>query len=74
MSHPSQQLLTTGTLIERAGKIYGKRTAILDDGATLTYGQYVDRIARAAAVLEKMGVNLGSVLASSAATPFVMPS
>ena len=59
MSHPSQQLLTTGTLIERAGKIYGKRTAILDDEATLTYGQYVDRIARAAAVLEKMGVKPG---------------
>lgn len=51
--------LTMGAVLRRAAALFGNRPAILDREGNMTWSQYVDRIARAASVLNGLGVNAG---------------
>jgi acyl-CoA synthetase (AMP-forming)/AMP-acid ligase II len=54
-----------GALVDRAEALYSARTlwVSVDDGTTLTYGQFADRTRRAAVALASFGVQAGSHVA-----------
>lgn len=53
-------MLTMATALRRAAAIFGHRPAILDRERELTWSQYVNRIARAAGMLHKLGLKPGA--------------
>jgi long-chain acyl-CoA synthetase len=52
-------MLTLSSLLQRAARQYGARTAIRDAEGDLTWAAYVKRISRSAHVLSKLGVGPG---------------
>jgi len=52
-------MLTMTSALERAARVYGSRPAIIDSEATYSWSEFVDRIARAAAMLKDLGVGPG---------------
>jgi len=51
--------LTMATTLERAGALFGERPAVIDREGTMTWAEHVERVARAAAVLQGLGVRPG---------------
>lgn len=56
---PAKYRLTMATALQRAAALFGARPAILDGEMNMTWSQYVDRIARAAGVLNALGLEPG---------------
>ena len=52
-------MLTLTSALDRAARLYGSRNAIIDDERTYTWREFVDRVARAASVLNDLGVRPG---------------
>jgi long-chain acyl-CoA synthetase len=52
-------MLTLPSLLQRTARLYGGQTAIRDAEGDLTWAAYLDRVARAAAMLSKLGVRPG---------------
>ncbi len=52
-------MLTLSSALQRNATIYGNRPAIIDTEGRFTWAEYVDRIARAANVLQTLGVRRG---------------
>ncbi len=52
-------MLTLSSALQRNATIYGNRPAIIDAEGRFTWSQYTDRIARAASILQNMGVKQG---------------
>jgi long-chain acyl-CoA synthetase len=50
---------TLATILERAARLYGKRTAVIDGNWRCTWSEYLERISRAAGVLTGRGVGSG---------------
>lgn len=55
-------MLTMATALQRAARMYGERPAILDASGDLTWSAYVERISRAAGVLQGLGLAAGDRL------------
>ena len=52
-------MLTLVSAMDRAARLYGARPAIIDREATFTWSEFLDRVARAAAVLRDHGIRPG---------------
>ena len=52
-------MLTLVSAMDRARRLYGARTAIIDREATFTWSEFLDRVARAATVLHSHGMRPG---------------
>lgn len=52
-------MLTLATALERAARLYGSRTAIIDGEWCNTWSEYLQRITRAAGVLKILGIKTG---------------
>jgi long-chain acyl-CoA synthetase len=52
-------MLTLVSAMDRAGRLYGARPAIIDREATFTWSEFLDRVARAATVLRDHGIRPG---------------
>ncbi len=52
-------MLTLVSAMDRAGRLYGARPAIIDREATFTWSEFLDRVARAATVLRDRGLRPG---------------
>ena len=52
-------MLTLTSTIQRTVRLYGDRIAILDSERHFTWGQFTERVARAATVLRSLGVESG---------------
>ncbi|MFQ5534328.1 MAG: class I adenylate-forming enzyme family protein [Sphingomonadales bacterium] len=52
-------MLTLSSALVRAVNLFGARTAIVDDEGTCNWREFVDRVARAATVLQDLGVRRG---------------
>ena len=52
-------MLTMVSAMDRARRLYGARTAVVDDEGTLSWGEFVDRARRAASVLDGLGIGAG---------------
>jgi long-chain acyl-CoA synthetase len=53
-------MLTLTSILKRTARLHGDRPAILDSEGKLTWVQFVDRVARAAAVLRSRGIECGA--------------
>lgn len=52
-------MLTLTSMIKRTLRLYGEQTAVLDQEGSYTWRQFADRVARAASVLQALGVAPG---------------
>lgn len=52
-------MLTLPSALDRAARLYGARPAIIDDERHLSWRQFADRVARAATVLQDLGIRAG---------------
>lgn len=52
-------MLTLTSALDRARRLYGPRRAIVDRERIFTWNEFIDRVARAAAVLQSLGVKRG---------------
>jgi long-chain acyl-CoA synthetase len=52
-------MLTLTSALERAMRLYGRRTAIRDAERDFTWAEFTDRVARAATVLHDLGIRRG---------------
>ena len=52
-------MLTMSSALDRCARLYASRAAIIDAEATFTWVQHLDRVARAAGVLQAMGLRPG---------------
>src|SRR5579871_4610136 len=52
-------VLTMSSALDRCARLYASRAAIIDAEATFTWVQHLDRVARAAGVLQAMGLRPG---------------
>ncbi len=52
-------MLTLTSMLQRATRLYGGRIAIVDPEGRFTWNDFVDRAARAAGVLESLGIRPG---------------
>lgn len=52
-------MLTMTSILDRALRLYGDRTAIIDEDKEYSWSEFYDRISRAAAVLADLGVGQG---------------
>ena len=52
-------MLTMVSALDRARRLYGARTAIVDYEGRFSYGEFTDRVMRAAAVLQSFGIGPG---------------
>ena len=55
----TETMLTLTSMLSRAARFHGDRTAIVDREGRFTWNDFVDRVARAAGVLESLGVKRG---------------
>jgi long-chain acyl-CoA synthetase len=53
-------VLTLPSMLERTLRLYGAAPAVVDDERNFTWREFVDRVARAAAVLQGCGVTAGA--------------
>ena len=60
----SNSSLTMASALARAARLYPKRPAVLDAEGSLTWAQWVERIARAAGVLAGLGIGRGDRFAT----------
>ena len=54
-----ETVLTLTSMLSRAARLNGGRTAIVDPEGRFSWNEFVDRVARAAGVLESLGVKRG---------------
>ena len=52
-------MLTMVSAMDRARRLYGARTAVVDDEGAFAWGEFVDRARRAATVLDGLGIGVG---------------
>lgn len=52
-------MMNMSTALSRCQRLYGGRPAIVDYERSFTWGEHIDRVARAAAVLQSLGVGRG---------------
>ncbi len=52
-------MLTLVSAMDRASRLYGARPAIIDQERTFTWSEFLDRVARAATILQDHGVRRG---------------
>jgi long-chain acyl-CoA synthetase len=57
-------MLTINSALDRTRRLYGHKTAIIDRERTFTWLEFIDRVARAAAVLQSLGVRRGDRFAT----------
>ena len=55
---------TLTSALDRARRLYGGRVAVVDRERTFTWNEFCDRVARAAAVLQSLGVKRGDRFAT----------
>jgi long-chain acyl-CoA synthetase len=52
-------MLTVTSALDRTRRLFGHKTAIIDRERSFTWTEFIDRVARAAAVLQSLGVKRG---------------
>ena len=52
-------MLTMVSAMDRARRLYGAQTAVVDDEGRFSWGEFVDRARRAASVLDGLGIGAG---------------
>jgi len=52
-------MLTLTSMLTRVERVFGHRLGVIDDEGTFTWAEFMDRVRRAASVLQSMGVKRG---------------